>query len=44
MFAVRDLPRKVWDQQSGVADPADSVIQSLARGERLMTALVGKHP
>lgn len=29
VFAVRDLPRKVWNQQGGMAEPAHRVVQHL---------------
>lgn len=44
VLAVGDLPREVGDQQEGVADPADSVVQDLGGGEGLVTALVGQDP
>lgn len=44
VLAVGDLPREVRDQQKGVADPADGVVQDLGGGEGLVTALVGQDP
>lgn len=44
VFAVRDLPRKVWNQQGGMADPAHGVVQHLGWGERLMSTFVRQHP
>lgn len=44
VFAMRDLPRKVWNQQGGMADPAHGVVQHLRWGERLMSTFVRQHP
>lgn len=44
VLAVRDLPGEVRDEQGGVADQTDSVVEDLGGGERLMTALVSQNP
>lgn len=44
VLAVRDLPREIRHQQRRVTEPADSVVQNLALGERLVTTFVGQHP
>jgi hypothetical protein len=44
VLAVGDLPREVRHKESRVADPADSVVESLGWGECLVTALVGHNP
>lgn len=44
VLAVGDLPREVRDQQKGMADPADSVVQDLGGREGLVTTLVGQDP
>jgi hypothetical protein len=44
VLSVGDLPREVGDQQEGVADPADGVVQDLGGGEGLVAALVGENP
>lgn len=44
MFAMGDLPRKVGNEQKGVAEPSHGVVEDLAGGERLMTTFVGKNP
>lgn len=44
VLAVGDLPGEVRDEQKGVADPSDSVVQDLGRRESLMTALVCQNP
>lgn len=44
VFAMRDLPREVRDQQSGMAEPADGIVEGLGWREGLMAALVGQHP
>jgi hypothetical protein len=44
MLAVGDLPGEVGHQQSGMADPADSVIQNLGGGESLVATLVSQNP
>lgn len=44
VLAVGDLPREVGDEQKGVADPANSVVQDLGGREGLVTALVGQDP
>ena len=44
VLAVRDLPREVRDQEGGVADPTDCVVQCLRVGEGLVTALVSHDP
>lgn len=44
VFSVGDLPGEVGDKQGGMANPANGVVQSLGRGEGLVTALVGQNP
>nr|POF17551.1 hypothetical protein CFP56_12965 [Quercus suber] len=44
VLAVADLPAEVGDEQGGVEDPADGVVEGLAGGEGLVAALVGEHP
>ena len=44
VFAMRDLPRKIWHQQSRMAYETDSIVESLAGGERLVSAFVGQDP
>lgn len=44
VLAVADLPGEVGDEESRVAEPTDKVVEGLAIGERLVTALVGKNP
>ena len=44
MLAVGDLPGEIRDEQGGVAEPADGVVEGLGRGEGLVTALVSQHP
>lgn len=44
VLAVTDLPAEIWDQQSRMAEPSHSVIQSLARRERLVSTLVSQDP
>lgn len=44
VFAVRDLPGEVWDQQERVADPANSVVQDLGGRESLVATFVGQNP
>ena len=44
VLAVRDLPAEVGDEQRGVEDPADGIVQPLRRRERLVAALVRQHP
>lgn len=44
VLAVADLPAEVRDEQSGVQEPADGVIERLAGREGLMAALVCNHP
>ena len=44
VLAMADLPAEVWDQESRVAEPADGIIQRLARRKGLMTTLVRQHP
>lgn len=44
VLAVRDLPGEVGDEEEGVADPANGVVQDLGGGEGLVTALVGQDP
>lgn len=44
VFAVRDLPRKVWDQQCRVADPPYRVVEGLGRGKGLVATLVRQNP
>lgn len=44
VLAVGDFPGKVRHQKERVADPANSVIENLGRGESLVTTLVGHNP
>lgn len=44
MLAMADLPAKVRDQESGVADPADGVVERLAGREGLMPTLMSQYP
>jgi hypothetical protein len=44
VLAMGDLPGEVWNQEQGVTDPANSVVQDLAGRERLMTALMSQNP
>ena len=44
MFAVRDLPRKVRNQQGGMTDPAHRVVEHFRWRERLMPTLVRQYP
>lgn len=44
VFAVRDLPRKVWDQQCRVADPPYRVVEGLGWGKGLVATLVRQNP
>lgn len=44
VLAMGDLPGKVGDQKSRVADPAHGVVQDLAGRERLVSALVSQDP
>ena len=44
VFAVGDLPGKVWNEESRVADPADRVVENLAGGEGLVTTFMSKNP
>jgi len=44
VLAVGDFPRKVGDEKSRVASPADGVVEGLGGGEGLVTALVGENP
>ena len=44
VLAVGNLPGKVRDKESRVADPASGVVENLRRGERLVPTLVSKDP
>ena len=44
MLAVRDLPRKVGDQEGRVADPTHDVVEQAVVGEAAVAALVGEYP
>ena len=44
VLAMADLPAKVRNQQSGMAEPTDRVIQCLAWRERLMATLMCQYP
>ena len=44
MLAMADLPAKVRDQESGVAYPADGVVERLAWREGLMPTLMRQYP
>lgn len=44
MLAVGDLPGEVGDQEGGMTDPTDGVVELLRRREGLVAAFVGEHP
>src|SRR5882762_5179400 len=44
VLSMRDLPGKVWHEESRVAEEADRIVQDLAGGERLMSTFMGHHP
>lgn len=44
VLAVGELPGEVGDEEGGVEDPADGVVDQPGRREGLVTALVGKNP
>merc|ERR1712072_12325 len=44
VLSMADLPAEVWDQKSGVREPANGVVEGLGRREGLMTALVRQYP
>lgn len=41
---VRDSPRVIRDQEGGMQDPSDSIVDRLGRGKGLVSALVGDDP
>ena len=44
VLSMANLPAEVRNQESRMADPADGIVEGLARRERLMAALVCKNP
>lgn len=44
MLSMGDLPGEIRDQESRVAEPANSIIQRFARREGLMAAFMGENP
>lgn len=44
MLSMRDLPTEVWDQERGMQDPTNGIIECFRGREGLMTALVGQYP
>ena len=44
VFAVRDLPGEVGDEEGGVEDPAGCVVEDFGGGEGLVAAFVGNDP
>lgn len=44
VLAVRDLPGEVGDQEGGVADPPDGVVDDFRGRESLVSALVSQDP
>lgn len=44
VLAVGDLPRKIWNKEKGMANPAGCIVKNLGCRESLVTALVCHDP